>query len=102
MSLEWKCPRCEAPANAHGKGGKSKCKGPYGNGLCEGFLCECDDDTDDVHGSSYAEACPAARCHHCLWTGVFPAKPKGLAAWEQKALDAGWEMPAARKKELGL
>jgi hypothetical protein len=27
-------------------------------------------------------------------------KPKGLAPWEKKALDAGWTMPEARAKEL--
>ena len=103
IKIEWRCPKCGADANQHGKGGKEKCQERHsGHESCNGFLCECDGDTGDHHGESFADPCIEARCHHCGWAGTFPEKPKGLQAWEKKALDAGWTPPEARQKELGL
>lgn len=100
--VKWACPNCQASANEHGKGGAEKCKDSQPK-YCQGFLCECNDDGENEdHGTSFAMPCTEAICHHCGWGGQFPVKPKGLQAWEKKALDAGWAPPAARKKELGL
>lgn len=105
MKIEFKCPKCNAPPNEHGKGGTDKCKdlqGRRNDSGCNGLLCECDDDGGEGHGESFENPCPEAHCYHCGWGGTFPVKPKGLQAWEKKALDAGWTPPEARKKELGL
>lgn len=102
INIEWKCPKCQAPANEHGKGGREKCEYDQGGADCQGLLCECDHDTGEDHGASFKDPCPNANCYHCGWGGTFPVKPKGLQAWEKKALDAGWSMPEARRKELGL
>jgi hypothetical protein len=99
--IKWECPKCHAQANAHGKGGRDECAG-RGALSCPGFICECEDEGSEDHGTSFANQCPEARCYHCNWSGTFPAKPKGLLPWEKKALTAGWTMPAARAKELGL
>lgn len=99
MKIEWKCPKCGAPANGHGKGGDDRCQACE-RGNCGGLLCECDGDTAKSHGETYADPCEEARCFHCGWRGTFPKKPSGLQAWEKKALDAGWTMPDARAKEL--
>ena len=101
----WACPRCGADANKHGKGGEERCKQAYtlrSSGGCEGFLCQCDGDTDEGHGESLSDPCTEAYCYHCEWGGTFPVQPKGLEAWEKKALAAGWFMPDKRKKELKL
>ncbi len=101
MNVAWACPKCGADANVHGKGGDDKCQ--YGTQVdCPGFLCECDEDTGEDHGNTFADPCTSANCYHCGWGGTFPIKPKGMQAWEKKALDAGWSMPEARKKELKL
>ena len=98
MSVEWKCPRCGATPEAHGK----KLPDPLcrGSRECRGFLCECEVDTKE-HGTSLADVCAQANCYHCGWGGVFPSKPKRAAPWEVKALQAGWTPPADRAKELG-
>lgn len=101
MNIEWKCPKCGAPANGHGRGGRDRCQEGPGN-ECSGFLCMCTDDTDEHHGETFADPCHEAVCHHCNWGGTFPVKPKGLQAWEKKALDAGWTMPQKRADELEL
>lgn len=67
-----------------------------------GFICDCEEDTGPDHGMTLSDTCPTATCYHCGWSGTFPPKPKGLQAWEKKALDAGWTMPEARAKELGV
>jgi hypothetical protein len=105
MKIEFKCPKCQAPPNDHGKGGPEKCNDRHGRSQdsgCMGFICECDNDGSEGHGESFEDPCPSANCYHCGWGGTFPTKPKGLQAWEKKALDAGWTPPEARKKELGL
>lgn len=106
LTIEWKCPKCSAPADKHGKGGAEKCKERrHERSQCQGFLCMCDYDSDSdsaTHGTSFTEPCPDATCFHCGWSGTFPVKPKNLQTWEKKALDAGWAPPAERKKELGL
>jgi hypothetical protein len=105
--MKWECPKCGAEPDKHGRG---KCITPghlhagFGSS-CSGFLCECD--ANDVfgdleHGESLAKPCNEARCHHCGWEGTFPVAPKGMQAWEKKALAAGWSPPDTRKKELGL
>ena len=100
MKIEFKCPKCNALPNEHGKGGAEKCIDRHGS--CMGFICDCSKDTGENHGESFEDSCPEANCYHCGWGGTFPIKPKGLQAWEKKALDAGWAMPDKRKKELGL
>lgn len=110
MKIEWKCPKCGADAGEHGRGECMQNGGPSGNDSgCMGFICECLDSGDPPlhaedgdHGHSLEKSCLYAYCYHCDWAGVFPVKPKGLQAWERKALDAGWTMPEARRKELGL
>jgi len=100
MRYPWKCPKCNAPANGHGEGGRDECQArPYG-GPCGGFLCECDDDGTDGHGESLAHQCTDAHCYHCGWQGTYPKPPNGLQAWEKKALAEGWTMPAKREEEL--
>ena len=102
--IPWACPKCGAKANEHGKGGDDACKDEHGNKLeCNGLLCGCDDETDEHHGESFANPCHEARCYHCdKFAGTFPVKPKGLQAWERKALDAGWAPPPDRAKQLGM
>lgn len=109
IKVKWACPRCGADANEHGKGGEERCKQDArlrnaGASPCEGFLCLCDGDEAGAsdHGENYANPCTEAHCYHCEWGGTFPAQPKGLEAWEKKALEAGWSMPDKRKKELKL
>ena len=98
---KWACPQCGATPGHHGRGGRSSCD-CHDPATCSGFICECDDwDSGPRHGS-FADPCPNAHCYHCGQIGTYPKKPKGLQAWEQKALDAGWTMPTARAKELGL
>jgi hypothetical protein len=105
--LEFRCPKCGAPPHKHGKGGAEKCQERTVASDCEGLICECDSEDEpcsgeDDHGTSFANPCRNANCYHCGWGGTIPAKPKGLEAWEKKALAAGWTPPEARKKELGL
>jgi hypothetical protein len=108
--IPWACPKCGAEANKHGRGGREACKDRLiSSHGCEGFMCECweDDSAENQgdgpdHGQSFGDPCKNAHCFHCGWHGVFPVKPRGLSAWEKKALDAGWTMPTARAKELGL
>jgi hypothetical protein len=100
MKIEFKCPKCQAPPNTHGKGGEEKCR--YRGEGCMGFICECDSEGEEDHGESFANPCTEANCYHCGWGGTFPVKPKGLQAWEKKALEAGWVPPETRKKELEL
>lgn len=102
-TIQWACPKCAAPANKHGKGGDEACRDRnHGSSDCAGFLCMCDDEGSPHHGESFADPCTEATCYHCGWRGTFPVKPKGLAKWEKTALDAGWTMPPARAKELGI
>ena len=108
LVVKWECPKCGATPEKHGKGGHDKCQyldGPMmgGSRECGGFICECEYDCDDEdHGTNFGHPCGNAMCYHCGWSGIFPKKPKGLQAWEKKALDAGWVPPESRKKELGL
>ncbi len=102
MSASFKCPRCGAEPQKHGKG---RCL--QDTTTCDGLICECDprDDPkvdDDDHGDTFTNPCRFANCYHCGWGGTVPVKPKGMQAWERKALDAGWTMPVDRAKELGL
>lgn len=101
--IQWKCPRCGAKANAHGKGGRSGCS-KFSGRYCDGFLCVCweygIEDEDPDHGLLLEKPCRHARCGHCDWGGVFPPKPRALVPWEKKALKEGWTMPAKRKEEL--
>lgn len=91
MSAElFKCPKCGATPQKHGKG---KCLAGEGR-ECDGLICECDPidnpETDtETHGESFADKCTNANCYHCGWGGTVPAKPKGAQAWEKKALEAG-------------
>ena len=103
---EWKCPKCGAGAHRHGAGGEGSCKS---QGECEGLLCECFEyetghaialSEERDHGISHSNPCKHAACYHCGWGGVMPRPIAGLAQWERKALEAGWEMPAKRKAEL--
>jgi len=106
---EFKCPKCEALSNQHGKGGAERCREnlrsmSYGPD-CLGLICECGVEDcprseEDDHGIALSNPCEGAHCYHCGWEGTVPVKPKGLLPWEKKALEAGWTMPAARQKEL--
>jgi len=108
MIITWACPKCGATPDEHGKGGRDSCEYldnvlSSGQKNCGGFICECDEDgSDDEHGTSFEHPCTNAVCYHCGWNGKFPKKPKGLHAWEKKALDAGWIPPEQRRKELGF
>lgn len=104
IAIPWACPKCGAKANEHGKGGFDKCLARVcrAESACQGFLCECDRDTAPEHGQTFTDPCPNATCFHCGFGGTVPQKPKGLQAWEKKALDAGWTPAAARAKELGI
>lgn len=100
MTTSFECPNCGAEPHQHGRG---QCRNRYDK--CDGIICECYEDERselDDHGHSLANPCTTAACTHCLWCGTIPKKPKGLQAWEKKALEAGWTMPETRKKELGL
>ena len=95
--LKWQCPNCGA--NETGcKNTKEPCKGMG----CDGLICECDaaENAEPSHGISFENPCKVANCYHCEWGGTLPVKPKGLLAWEKKALEAGWQMPHSRKDEL--
>lgn len=97
--MEFKCPKCEALPNECGSK-KVPCLGHNG---CMGFICDCaEEDTAEDHGTTFSNPCPEANCYHCGWGGRFPLLPRGMQAWEKKAAAAGWTMPDARKKELGL
>lgn len=92
---EWKCPRCEAPANACGKDKPHLFNGHVCNEKhCSGFLCECDHDTAESHGETADDPCKNANCYHCGWGGEFPLPPFKLKGWAKKAWDAGWRPPA--------
>lgn len=100
----FKCPKCGAEPQKHGKG---TCFETQDGFPCAGMLCECDPrnnpcSDDDDHGVAFTNMCHEARCYHCGWNGTMPVKPKGMQAWEKKALEAGWSPPADRAKELGL
>lgn len=102
MTTLFRCPKCGAEPQKHGKG---RCLN--GDRECDGLICECmadefPDSEHPDHGESFTNPCATANCYHCGWGGTVPAKPKGLQAWERKALEAGWTPPDARKKELGL
>lgn len=97
LRFKWACPQCGALPNQHGKG-ECESRG-LGGDTCGGFICECMRDTPD-HGETLTDQCTEAYCYHCHWGGVFPQKPKGLQAWEKKAIDAGWTPPEKRRKEL--
>jgi hypothetical protein len=101
IEIEWKCPKCGAEANECSKKGGEK------HQHCSGFICECDprdvpESESKDHGLAFSNPCTQANCYCCGWGGTVPKKPNGLQAWEKKALEAGWKMPANRKKELGL
>lgn len=89
LTYEWKCPKCQAPANTCGKDGKRQQFHHRGE-ECLGFICECAGDTAPEHGTVLSDPCEEANCYHCGWGGTFPSPPKGLQAWEKKALAAGW------------
>jgi hypothetical protein len=98
MKFKWECPKCGAPAN--GCGTKSlECRN-HGRHQCSGLICECDGETGPTHGEALNDPCEEARCYHCGWVGTHPVPPKGLQAWEKKAIAAGWAMPLARVDEL--
>jgi len=102
MSKLFKCPKCGAEPQEHGKG---RCLND--DRTCDGLICECSSEEfpeseEADHGESFTNLCTNANCYHCGWGGKVPQKPKGLQAWEKKALDAGWTMPVDRAKELGL
>lgn len=96
--MPWACPRCGA-TDDHGKG---DCLAS--GTTCEGLICECWEHHDlnspeykrteaPDHGQVFDNVCTAAVCRHCAWAGTMPRAPKKLAAWEKKALEAGWTPP---------
>jgi hypothetical protein len=90
MLIPWECPRCGAPANGHGKGGRDECKSG-GRKECQGFICECDDSESTC--GTFEHPCPNAVCHHCGWSGTFPRPPRHAKPWERRALASGWTPP---------
>lgn len=90
------CPRCKAKPNAHGTVGRyAKSEHSWRReDYCEGVLCECEFDTGDGHGESFADPCQNAYCHCCGWGGRLPTMPRKALPWEKKALEAGWTPPA--------
>lgn len=105
FKVKWRCPKCGADANEHGKGGAEKCQDRFaGDKYCQGFLCECDQDTEANHGLVFSDRCPSAHCYHCGWSGTFPQPLNAITPWEKKALEAGWTPPAGwaetHKKEV--
>jgi hypothetical protein len=105
MKLEFKCPKCGASPHKHGKGGKDECTYRGSSSLCDGLICDCDPDQCPAseladHGQSFNNPCEEAHCYHCGWGGTIPTAPKGLQAWEKKALVAGWTPPSDRAEEL--
>lgn len=104
MIFDFKCPKCGAEPHKHGRG---NCEYDSRTIDCEGLICECDIEEnprseESNHGITLENPCTEANCYHCGWGGTVPARPKGLQSWEKKALEAGWTMPEARKKDLGL
>lgn len=101
LKIPWNCPKCGVDYDGHKKDDDEKCKDKSARGgSCQGFLCDCDDEGTEGHGDSYTKPCLNAVCHHCGWSGTFPVVPKGLQAWEKKALEAGWSPPEKRRQEL--
>ena len=101
MNFDWNCPKCGADANKCGKKPTDMCDGKHGDESCMGFICECDtENVDEAHGQSLEYPCPEANCYHCGWGGKFPKPPRGLQAWEKKALEAGWTPPPTSVEEL--
>lgn len=88
--IPWRCPVCNAPANAHGKMATAICDR---GSSCMGLICECEFDTEKGHGESIDDRCQNAACYHCGWGGTFPPPPIKLKGWEKKAWDAGWRPP---------
>lgn len=79
--MNWKCPKCGATPDSHGKG---KCEYTQGgSGSCYGFVCECDNDRCEATDS---DPCPAANCYHCGWGGTFPPPPIKLKGWAKTAV----------------
>jgi hypothetical protein len=102
MTYDFKCPKCSAEPHKHGKG---NCINDSRTIDCEGLICDCDLEecplSDQAgHGETFENPCTEANCYHCGWGGTVPVTPKGLQAWEKKALAAGWTMPESRAKEL--
>jgi hypothetical protein len=98
VHIVWKCPKCGAKPDEHGKGGRDRCKYTGGGpGGCVGFLCECEDEERNSmkgHGDSFDNRCLEANCYHCGWGGEFPPVLRKLKPWEKLALAAGWKPPA--------
>ncbi len=99
VKIEFACPKCGT--TPRGCTGKATLSCDSRLATCGGFICECAEEGAD-HGHTFADVCRDARCYHCGWRGTFPVKPKGLQAWEKKALEAGWSPTEARAKELGI
>lgn len=119
--MKWRCPRCFAPEQQHGRG-PCKWRDTDHGYYCDGFLCHCEIDgaIEDInHGFDATNPCKTAQCHHCGWRGQFPPngldvitgmldvavsaetspitynfKPEDLKGWAKQAWDAGWR-PAA-------
>ena len=98
MENKWACPKCGATTNVCGKRPTEMCTGKAPSETdCSGLICECDQfETGALHGESHSDPCEEANCYHCGWGGRLPVKPKGLAPWEKKALEAGWKPPPDR------
>lgn len=91
--IEWKCPKCGALPNRHGRG---RCRDRLDGveGICSGFICECDNaDNGDDHGESYSDPCFGAMCYHCGWRDEFPKPPAKWPKWTKTALAEGWTPP---------
>ena len=65
----WKCPKCGAPNDGHGKG---ECQDKFGGRMCQGLICECEVDSDSPDHGTAKEPCKEAVCYHCGWGGELP------------------------------
>lgn len=104
-SFEWKCPKCSADANQHGRGGYETCADRVTSSKdgCMGFICECEPTIDGDapmdhisapdHGTTVTNPCDYAHCYHCGFENQFPSPPKNLPKWAKQALEAGWTPP---------
>ncbi len=101
VKIEFACPKCGTTPNGCSGKAKQTCDSRSHGHACGGFICECGEEGAD-HGYTFADVCRDTHCYHCGYRGSFPVKPKGLQAWEKKALEAGWSPTEARAKELGI
>jgi hypothetical protein len=91
----WRCPVCNCGPEGCGDDDTVKKDCEARSLGCLGFVCECDNEGTETHGTP-EEPCPAANCYHCGWGGTFPKKAK---AKKKKVVT---KKVKARRKKLRL